>query len=296
MIYDISLAIDYEYAAVSDRARTLMRLLPSDLSGEQRVLDTALTITPRPDERREERDFFGNCTTTAVWHGPIDALHLVLKLRVERLTPPGSADLSPLLADLPSTLDGVRDLGPCAPHHFRGPSARVPLIPAISRFAQAVITKAGGTPTTRQAIELLGHALHEEMRFDAEATSVETGPEQAFEQRSGVCQDFAHIMIAGLRALGIPAGYVSGFLRTNPPPGQPRLEGVDAMHAWVCAWAGPVTGWIEFDPTNDQPAGQDYVTVARGRDYLDAAPVLGAMRSAGGQASRHAVDMVPLED
>lgn len=292
MIYDISLAIDYDYAATSDRSRTLLRLLPQDLPGEQRVLSRVLHITPSPDERTEGRDFFGNLTTTAVWHGPIDALHLALKLRVERLTPPEGADLSPLLSDLPDALDGMRDLGPLAPHHFRPASARVPEVPAIAAFARKVVGKG---LTTRKAIEALGHALHEEMRFDSEATSVETGPEQAFDQRSGVCQDFAHIMVSGLRSLGVPAGYVSGFLRTNPPPGQPRLEGADAMHAWVRGWAGPVTGWIEFDPTNDQPAGPDYVVVARGRDYLDAAPVLGALRSAGGQASRHAVDMVPLD-
>ncbi|MCW1404330.1 DUF2793 domain-containing protein [Novosphingobium sp. MW5] len=91
-------------------------------------------------------------------------------------------------------------------------------------------------------------------------------------------------------------GYVSGFLRTLPPPGEPRLEGADAMHAWVRAWAGPVTGWIEFDPTNDQPAGVDYITVARGRDYRDVSPVMGVMRTTGGQDSRHSVDVVPADE
>jgi transglutaminase-like putative cysteine protease len=269
-----------------------MRLLPPDLPGEQRVLTRRLDITPRPDERREMRDFFGNETTAAVWHRPIEALHLSLSLRVERLQPPALADLSPLLADLPGRLADVTDLGAASPHHFRQPSARVPQVPAIAAFARKVT---GQGMTTRQAIAALGHALHKEMRFDAEATSVETGPAEAFAQRSGVCQDFAHVMIAGLRALGIPAGYVSGFLRTNPPPGQPRLEGADAMHAWVRAWAGPVTGWIEVDPTNDQVAGLDYVVAARGRDYRDVSPVLGALRTAGGQATRHTVDMVPQE-
>jgi transglutaminase-like putative cysteine protease len=169
----------------------------------------------------------------------------------------------------------------------------VPEVPEISAFARKAVGKG---MTTRQAIETLGGALHRAMAFDAEATSVETGPAEAFAQRSGVCQDFAHVMIAGLRALGIPAGYVSGFLRTLPPPGEPRLEGADAMHAWVRAWAGPVTGWIEFDPTNDQPAGVDYITVARGRDYRDVSPVMGVMRTTGGQDSRHSVDVVPADE
>ena len=102
-------------------------------------------------------------------------------------------------------------------------------------------------------------------------------------------------MVAGLRAVGIPAGYVSGFLRTYPPPGQPRLAGVDALHAWVMAWAGPVQGWVEYDPTNAQWAGEDYITVAMGRDYADAAPVKGAIRTAGGQESAQAVDVIPLD-
>ena len=292
MLYDITLAIDYDYAATSDRSRTLMRLLPRDLPGEQRVISRRLGILPRPDERREGQDFFGNATTAAVWHQPISNLRLTLALRVERLARVEGADLSPLLADLPGTVAGLADLGPDSPHHFTGASARVPAVPAIAAFARKAVSP---SMTARQAIEALGRALHKAMRFDSAATSVETGPEEAFAQKSGVCQDFAHVMIAGLRALGVPAGYVSGFLRTLPPPGQPRLEGADAMHAWVRAWAGPVMGWVEFDPTNNQPAGEDYVVVARGRDYGDAAPVMGALRSAGGQASRHAVDMIPVQ-
>ncbi|WP_286789655.1 transglutaminase-like domain-containing protein, partial [Thioclava sp. UBA3469] len=108
-------------------------------------------------------------------------------------------------------------------------------------------------------------------------------------------QDFSHIMISCLRGVGIPAGYVSGFLRTYPPPGQPRLEGADAMHAWVRAWAGAETGWVEFDPTNNQYAGEDYITVGYGRDYDDVPPLRGAMRGAGGQQSAQAVDVIPLD-
>ncbi|WP_370205023.1 transglutaminase family protein [Pararhodobacter marinus] len=291
MLYDIGLTIDYDYAAASDRSRTLVRLLPADAPGVQRILSQRLDIRPRPDERREGRDFFGNRTVMAVWHGPIPSLQFQLALRMERLAIPARADLSPTLRALPAALAAETGLGPLSPHHFRGPSPRVPDVPEIAGFARGLVT---GDMTTQDAIRTLGHALHAEMRFDSAATSVETGPEQAFAQRSGVCQDFAHVMIAGLRALGIPAGYVSGFLRTTPPPGQPRLEGADAMHAWVRAWAGPGIGWVEFDPTNDQTAGQDYVAIAQGRDYLDVAPVRGALRSAGGQDSRHAVDMVPL--
>lgn len=291
MLYDITLSIDYDYAATSDRSRTLMHLLPRDLPGEQRVIVRRLGILPPPDERREGVDFFGNATTVAVWHQPIDHLRLSLSMRVERRGRSEGADLSPLLSDLPAALAGVTSLGPDSPHHFTTASARVPDVPEIAAFARKAV-KPG--MTARQAIEAFGKALHKLMEFDSKATSVETGPAEAFAQKSGVCQDFAHIMIAGLRALGVPAGYVSGFLRTIPPEGQPRLEGADAMHAWVRAWAGPVTGWLEWDPTNDQPAGEDYVVVAHGRDYGDVAPVQGALRTAGGQATRHSVDVVPV--
>ena len=290
MIYDIALGIDYAYAARSDRSRTLMRLSPPDLPGEQRVLSRSLRIDPAPDECRDWTDFFGNATTAAVWHAPIAGLRLSVSLVVDRLSPAPLADLSPALADLAGVLALDRDLGPDAPHHFRRPSARVPAVPEIARFAHDL---ARPRATVIDTVRALGRAIHAEMRFDAAATSVETGPAQAFAQRRGVCQDFAHVMIAALRELGVPAGYVSGFLRTLPPPGQPRLEGADAMHAWVRAWAGPANGWVAFDPTNDRWAGQDHVVVAQGRDYLDVAPVLGALRSAGGQASRHSVDMTP---
>ncbi len=101
-------------------------------------------------------------------------------------------------------------------------------------------------------------------------------------------------MISALRGVGIPAGYVSGFLRTFPPPGKEKLVGVDAMHAWVRAWTGPEMGWVEFDPTNDQPAGTDYIVIGYGRDYDDIAPVRGAMRGAGEQDSDQSVDVATV--
>jgi transglutaminase-like putative cysteine protease len=105
----------------------------------------------------------------------------------------------------------------------------------------------------------------------------------------------SHIMIGVLRSLGIPAGYVSGFLRTSPPPGRPRLEGADAMHAWVRAWCGPQAGWLDYDPTNDCVAGPNHIEVAQGRDYADVSPVKGMLRVAGAQTSRQSVDVIPRE-
>lgn len=291
MRYDIGLTIGYRYGAPADRLRTMVRMVPADLPGRQRVLARLLRVDPVPAERHEWRDFFGNAVTVLAFHRPVDALTLTLHAKVDRLATNAGLDLSPDLAGLAADIAARPGLDALAPHHYLGPSVRVWPDAAISAFAAAA---AAPGLTTLQTVLALGQALHATMRFDPTATDVQTPASQAFAARSGVCQDFSHIMIAGLRSLGIPAGYVSGFLRTLPPPGQPRLEGADAMHAWVTAWCGPETGWIAYDPTNACLAGQDHIIVAHGRDYADVSPVRGALRTAGDQVSQQAVDVVPL--
>ncbi|MBL4916602.1 transglutaminase family protein [Szabonella alba] len=292
MIYDIRLVIDYAYAAPSDGVRTILRLIPQG-DAAQSVHSALLTIDPPPDERRDFTDFFGNVTTTVGWHHPVTAITYSLQTRIDRLPDPPFLDLSPPLAALAATLAAQQGLDPLSPHHFSGASARVAPLEEVTDFARDCLSPG---MTVFQAVQAIGQALHRRLEFDAAATTVDTTPAEAFAQGRGVCQDFAHVMIAALRGIGVPAGYVSGFLRTFPPPGQPRLEGADAMHAWVQAWCGPEMGWVEFDPTNDQMAGPDYVTVARGRDYGDVLPVHGVLRSAGGQTSGQSVDMVPAEE
>ncbi|MCH8464958.1 MAG: transglutaminase family protein [Roseinatronobacter sp.] len=289
MRYDIRLTLDHSYPAASDHARNLLRLLPSD-GPNQRILRRLLTIVPHPNERRDWQDYFGNVTTLVAWHIPVCAIRFEVSVQAERWA--GSAmDIStPLRALGPEIV--AAGLSSSAPLHYRPPSPRIGPSAAIARFAQAQCHQAY---STREAVEALGRALHDLMRFDPTATEVTTPPAEAFAARRGVCQDYAQIMICGLRAVGIPAGYVSGFIRTTPPPGQKRLEGVDAMHGWVMAWCGATQGWLEYDPTNAQWAGEDYITTAIGRDYADAAPVRGAVRTAGGQQTKHAVDMIPLQ-
>jgi transglutaminase-like putative cysteine protease len=143
------------------------------------------------------------------------------------------------------------------------------------------------------ACELMGR-VRRDFRYDPEATEVSTPIREAFAQRHGVCQDFAHIMIAGLRGLGLPAAYVSGYLRTIPPPGQPRLEGADATHAWVMIWCGPETGWIGLDPTNDLIVGDDHIITATGRDYADVSPLDGVLVGPGSQKLDVKVDVIPV--
>lgn len=296
MRYDIRLQIDYSYPAASDHVRNLLRLTPSD-SARQRVLRRLLEIDPAPDERVEGRDFFGNATTLAVWHRPVAQIAYRLTSRAERLDDAAAEaelDLSPRLEGLAGEIAALGGTGlrPASPLHFRGASPRIAASGMIANFARAAVP-AGAT--ARAAVAALGLAVHARIAFDPGATDAATPPETAFSAGRGVCQDMAQIMIAGLRALGVPAGYVSGFLRTEPPPGQKRLEGVDAMHGWVMAWIGAQGGWVEYDPTNARWAGADYITVAWGRDYADAAPLRGALRTAGAQNTTHAVDVIALD-
>lgn len=295
MIYDIALNIRYDYAGAAAGGRHLVHLSPMDAPGRQRVIAALLSIDPAPAERQSWTDFFGNTTTEFAFRDRHAYVELTLKARVERLIPSDPAQNAALYADLPGLIARCRDLGPLSPLHFRAASTRVPELPQIADYASQALAARPDQPNCYQVINAIGQALHRDIRFDASATTVDTPLAEAFAKRSGVCQDMSHIMIAALRSLGIPAGYVSGFLRTLPPPGKPRLEGADAMHAWVRAWCGPDAGWLDFDPTNNSTVGLDHIEVAWGRDYADVSPVKGILRVSGGQTSRQAVDVTPLQ-
>ena len=286
MRYDIRLIVEYRYPAASDHVRNLLRLVPVD-DPRQSICSTRLTIFPPPDEQIEGHDFFGNRVTRVAWARPVDRTSFTLRATAVRraMDAPDTPSLAQIIETLPA-----QGLGPLSPLHFLGPSPRIRPVPEFGSFARR---HASGTDRLADTVAAIGQALHRHMRFDASATDATTAPETAFAQRRGVCQDYAQIMVGALRSLGLPAGYVSGFLRTTPPPGRPRLEGVDAMHGWVMIWAGPEAGWLEYDPTNAQWAAEDYISIAKGRDYGDVAPVRGAIRTSGGQESGHRVDVIP---
>jgi len=291
MLYDVGLRITYTYGAPAAGGRHVLYMTPADLPGRQRAITSLLDIKPQPDERIARTDFFGNTLVEAAFQAPHAEIEFRLRSRVERLAEARGEDLSPPLEWLAAEIAGIRSLAPDAPHHFLADSRRVSALPEFGAYARSQCAPGA---TALEIVEAIGRALDRDMTFDPDATNVNTLPQDAFARRHGVCQDFTHIMIGCLRAIGVPAAYVSGFLRTNPPPGQPRLEGADAMHAWVRAWCGAEMGWIEYDPTNGIPVGADHIVVAHGRDYGDVAPVRGVIRTAGGQASSQAVDVVPL--
>jgi transglutaminase-like putative cysteine protease len=293
MQYDIRLTIHYEYDYPVSGGRHLVRVLPLNLDGVQRVVAASLAVTPAPAERSDFGDFFGNHVTAIALRKAHDELDVRMSARVAVNRPAPSLDVSPLVADLAGEIAAVYSLAPDSPHHFTMPSDLAGIDPEITAYAGESLAKRG---SVEALTEDLTHRIKADFAYDVDATTVATRAAAAFKLKRGVCQDFSHVMIAGLRGLGVPAGYVSGFLRTIPPPGEERLAGADAMHAWVRAWCGREAGWREFDPTNGMRAGDDHITVGYGRDYGDVAPIVGVVKIAGRQATGQAVDVVPIAE
>lgn len=291
MNYDINLKIDYSYENLSGLTRQIVRLMPANLSGEQRLVAGTLKITPTPDEWVQRYDFFGNQCAELAFLKPHKELSFSVKARIERIAQNRQAS-QPLSADdLYQELKKYRALNGQSPLHYIGPSLRAPISPQTRDYARAQIDE---NMAVIERVTSIGAAIYRDFTFDPKATTVETPMLEAFEGRHGVCQDFAHIMISCLRGIGIPAAYVSGFLRTEPPKGKARLEGADAMHAWVAAWCGQTQGWVDYDPTNHVFVGPDHIVIARGRDYFDVAPVKGISRTFGQHKTKQAVDVIPV--
>ena len=291
MIYDIRHVTTYRYDAPVASARCTLRLLPRSQTG-QTVLDSGLDVSPPPAESSERVDFFGNRITTV----RITAAHRELRVAalsriiVERPQSPAPA-LTPAWEYVRRDAMASNTIDAQSPVNGLYPSRLVPLIGDVTSYARASFPP--GRPMLEAACELMTR-IRNDFKYDPDATAVSTPLAVAFEKRGGVCQDFAHIMIAGLRGLGLPALYVSGYIRTIPPPGKPRLEGADASHAWVSIWCGQEFGWRDLDPTNGMLIGDDHIVVALGRYYADVSPVDGVILASGKQKLSVSVDVVPV--
>lgn len=292
MLYDIHLELHYDYEGFVHGDRHLIRVAPQSIPKVQRVVAAAVSFEPRPDSETSFVDFFGNLVTTISYAGYHDSLdvRLTARVAVEDEHPP--ADLSPDLAGLQRELATLWTLDANSPHHFLAPSPRISFSKAITDYARKSVER---TASVRAAAMDLCLSIHRDFVYEKDTTDVNTAPLDAFNLKKGVCQDFVHVMIAGLRGMGIPAAYVSGFLRTIPPKGKPRLEGADAMHAWVRVWCGNHDGWLEFDPTNAMLAGADHITIGHGRDYADISPIVGVLRTSGRHETKQSVDVIRVE-
>jgi transglutaminase-like putative cysteine protease len=285
--YRLVHATRYDYEAPVERSYGRAHLIPSDTPG-QRVLSSALEITPAPSNTADHRDYFGNVSTFYLVRRSHTTLTVTARseLEVDRAAPSLAVldaqpweDVRDSLAQHPATAE------------FRLGSPRARATTEVADYARTVFTP--GRPFGSALLELT-RMIHADFSYESGATTVHTTPAQLLRKRAGVCQDFTHFAVAGLRTLGLAARYVSGYLETQPPPGRPKLTGADASHAWPSAFL-PGTGWIDFDPTNNQWVDDRYLVVAAGRDYADVPPLKGIVVTDSAKSTmRVSVDVNPL--
>ena len=293
MIYDIRHVTRFDYGNQVKFARCNLRLKPIDWPG-QTLQAYGLTVEPagRLSPARAEAGL-ANVTRLTI-DQPVRHLTIDSRARVavDRPVPmPAAGD--PTLAEIAALARSSRDLSAAGPANYLFPSPLIPLDRTIADWCASDLEPDRGALEAGIALAM---RIQREFGFDAAATFVDTTPHDAFMQRRGVCQDFAQIMITGLRAAGLPAAYASGYIRTIPPPGQARLVGADATHAWVLLWCGPDHGWVGLDPTNGIWMAGDHIVMAVGRDYAEIAPVDGVVLGSGAQDMDVSVDVAPLDE
>ncbi len=289
--YRITHATTYQYSDPVPVCQNQLRLSPRDTPWTH-CSSHRLTITPRPDSKQRRRDWFGNY---------VQSFSLLESHRKLAVTATSLVDVLPQSVPDASATIAWEDVRTAVTEQsldnwleaseFVFDSPHVSRADAFREFAEPCFPP--GEPVLAGAVALTSK-IYSEFEYDPRATTVTTRPEEVLQAKHGVCQDFAHLEIACLRSLGLPARYVSGYLRTLPPPGKPRLIGADASHAWLSVWCGP-HGWIDLDPTNDCICGTDHIPIAWGRDYSDVAPFRGVYLGGGTHTLKVSVDVEPLE-
>ncbi|MCQ9424715.1 transglutaminase family protein [Pseudomonas sp. LJDD11] len=293
--YQIFHDTHYRYDSAVSLAQQLAHLWPRS-NRWQHCTEQHLDISPIPTMRRDELDVFGNPVTRLAFERPHDELQINARLQVEVLARPEldfrlSSEWELACAALSYSARPM-DAGSLDACRFRFESPYVHLKRAFAEFSADCFPP--GRPVL-QGAQALMEKIFREFTFDAEATQVGTPLLEVLERRRGVCQDFAHMMLACLRSRGLAARYVSGYLLTQPPPGQPRLIGADASHAWVSVYC-PASGWVDFDPTNNIQPALEHITLAWGRDFSDVSPLRGVILGGGSHDPEVRVTVMPLEE
>jgi transglutaminase-like putative cysteine protease len=292
MIYDLRHLTRYRYEAPVAANACVLRLTPRSVDGQE-TLESRIDIQPRPAGVGERIDMFGNRVVRMRIEAPHRELVVVstAQVKVERSPRPAPA-LTLTWEKVVEDSASFASLSEDSPALALYESRLVGLHDEVTDYARSSFPP--GRPVYEAGLDLM-RRIYADFAYDKEVTEVATPLDVAFAKRGGVCQDFAHIMIAGLRGLGLPAFYVSGYIRTIPPAGKPRLVGADASHAWVQLWCGREFGWLGLDPTNAISVGDDHIVLAIGRDYADVAPVEGVIVSSGGQELDVEVDVAPRQ-
>ena len=282
--FDVTHDTNYRYASEVSLAHHVAYLKPAE-TRHQRVEHFVLKVTPKPIVERTIRDVYGNVRMYFSVDLPHTRLMVRAKSRVrvsaryEGYDPSVSAPWADVVERLVYRSNGPR----LRQNEFAFPSPYIPRHRELGAYAQGSFK--ADRPIAEAAIDLM-RRIHADFKYASDSTDVSTPVLDAFVARQGVCQDFAHIMIGSLRALGLSARYVSGYLLTQPPPGKPRLVGADASHAWVSVWCPHADGegcWLDLDPTNDVIPATSHVTLAIGRDFGDVSPLRGILRGGGGE-------------
>jgi transglutaminase-like putative cysteine protease len=290
LIYRVRHRTTYDYEDPVSVSHHVVRLTPRNLPA-QICWESYVAIMPTPPVTSAHFDYFGNTLTSFTLQEPHDCLIVEAQssLEVNAIAPPDFSGSPPWEA-VRESFAGAPSDEVLAAWQFVFDSQRVRSNPELAAYARESFP--AGRPLLAAALDLM-RRIHQDFRFDKKATEVATPVQTFFEKRRGVCQDFAHLQIGCMRSLGLPARYVSGYLRTMPPPGRPRLVGADASHAWCSAWC-PGTGWVDFDPTNNCVPSDGHITVAWGRDYGDVSPIYGVLLGGARHTLRVEVDVTPV--
>ena len=291
MIYRVRHMTSYAYASPVDIGTHLLHLQPRALPS-QRIVTTALLAVPQPAGLRTGTDCFGNAVAWMFLDAahPSFAVTLDATVAVQARAVPFPAATPAWESVAHAALAGGAGAYEAAEFVFDSPMA--PALDAAGDYAR--VSFPPGRPVLEGLIDLNAR-IGRDFAFRAGVTNVHTTVAQVLAQRAGVCQDFSHLMIAGLRALGLPARYVSGYIRTKPPPGQARRRGCDQSHAWVGCWLGGAHGWVDVDPTNEVVVRDEHVVLGWGRDFSDVSPLCGVILGGGGKhALTVSVDLEPL--
>lgn len=286
MRYSVRHISKLAYAAPIANAQFNLRLVPR-LWPNQRMVEQGLTLNPEPALRREVLGPYWVNTNQIGFEAPLKTFEITSRFTID-VAPLPAPRSGPPVAQVRAEALEERDLSDLSPAPYLFGSRIAGLDETIANWGAAHFAPEADILSAARA---LMHALFSEFTFQPGSTSTNTPPVDAFSARSGVCQDFTHVMIIALRAAGIPAAYVSGYLLTLPPPGKPKLVGADAMHAWVNVWCGRELGWVGLDPTNDKLAGEDHIAIGMGRDYADVSPVNGTFIGSAPQSLKTGVDV-----
>ncbi len=290
MRYQVEHQTVYSYDTSVIQSQQLLHMMPRQTDFQQCVSYT-LACEPSPAEQSRRCDFFGNHNDYLTLLTPHQSLEVTSRFQVDVQPRPTMQTLmqSPAWEQVQAMLQlqGTQHLEATP---FIYATARVKCSEALATFAQTCFTPQ--RPLLEAAMSLT-QQIYTEFEFDAQATDISTPLDEVLKGRRGVCQDFAHLMIGALRSLGLACRYVSGYILTHPPAGQPRLVGADASHAWVSVYC-PVNGWVDFDPTNNCLVQQEHITVAWGRDFGDVSPMRGVVLGGGQQQLTVSVTVTPL--